>query len=138
MAFTQNIRETALEQAALVLLSGFVAIWAVAGAVGLAGGGIDLGQTIVRRFPFESPVFAALALALVVAVPMAVTSWSAAHGERRAPTVAIASGGLLIGWIVVQIAVIRTFSILQPVCVLFGIAIVILGLTWRPNPEGDR
>ncbi|NNH69293.1 hypothetical protein HLB23_05310 [Nocardia uniformis] len=135
MAFTQEVRETSIQQAVLALLSGFVSVWAVAGAVGLAGGGIDLGAVVVERLPYDSPVLAGLALALVVAVPMALTSVLAARGDRRAPALAIGSGGLLIVWIVVQVSTIRTVSWLQPLCVVLGLAVLVLGVIWRPRPE---
>lgn len=134
MAFTQDVRESGIQQAILALLSGFVTIWAVAGAVGLAGGGIDLGGVVVERLPFDSPVLAGVALALVVAVPMALTCVLAARGDHRAPALAVGAGGLLIVWIVVQVYTIRTFNWLQPLSVMFGLAVLVLGVIWRPRP----
>lgn len=41
----------------LALAEGLTAASAMAGAVGLANGSIDLGATINGRLPFESPAF---------------------------------------------------------------------------------
>ncbi|MEU7526913.1 hypothetical protein AB0A74_14375 [Saccharothrix sp. NPDC042600] len=42
-------------------------------------------------------------------------------------TVAVFAGGCLIGWIAVQVAVIRTFSPLQPVVAAAGAAVLLAG-----------
>ncbi|MGH3861618.1 hypothetical protein [Actinokineospora sp.] len=43
------------------------------------------------------------------------------------------AGLMLVGWILVQLAVIRTFSWLQPMCVVLGL--VVVGLVARAaNP----
>jgi hypothetical protein len=39
----------------------------------------------------------------------------------------MAAGLLLVGWIAVQLPVIRTFSWLQPICALLGLAVLVLG-----------
>ncbi|WP_067537127.1 hypothetical protein [Nocardia crassostreae] len=117
--------------AVLTLVAGFSAIWAFASALGLAGGGIDLGSTVVQRLPFDSPVFAGIALLLVVGLPMSLAAVLAALGDRRAPAAAVTAGVLLIGWIIVQLIMIREFFWLQPVCVAFGLAVLMLGLVQR-------
>ncbi|MCM6772397.1 hypothetical protein NDR87_01075 [Nocardia sp. CDC159] len=115
----------------LALLSGLVAIWALTGAAGLATGVVSLGGTLEQRLPWHSPAFAAIMLALIVGAPMAATAWWAAHKNRRTAAAAVLSGSALIGWILVQLAVIRTGSWLQPVCVILGAAILALGLRLR-------
>ncbi|WP_327098144.1 hypothetical protein OIE68_04570 [Nocardia vinacea] len=62
---------------------------------------------------------------------MAATALLTARGEQYAPSIAMTSGLLLIGWIVVQLAVIRHTSWLQPVCVLLGSAVFVLGWAGR-------
>jgi hypothetical protein len=104
---------------------------AVAGAIGLAGGGIDPGPEITSRIPAASPVLAGVALGVVVAVPMGAT---AVAGWRRSPwtaDLAILAGGALVGWIAVEVAVIRSFSWLQPACAAYGAVVLALGLRLR-------
>lgn len=122
---------------ALTLLSGFVAVWALAGAFGLLTGGIDLGTTIVERLPFDSTVFAGLALLFVVGVPMTATTVMAYRADPRATALAIVSGGLLVGWIVVQLSIIRTFSWMQPVSVAFGLTVLVVGVLIGPRRDGS-
>jgi hypothetical protein len=104
---------------------------AVSGVVGLAGGGIDFGPVITTRLPWQSPVLAAVALGLVVAGPMGA---AAVLGWRRSPRTAeaaILAGLALTGWIVVETAVIRTVSWLQPACLAYGGLVLALGLLLR-------
>ncbi len=115
----------------LMLLSGIVAVWAFAGAAGLGTGVVSLGSTVQGRLPWHSSIFAAIMLAVIVGLPMAATSYLAATADRRAATAALVSGAALIGWILVQLALIRTGSWLQPVCVLLGAAILLLGARLR-------
>jgi hypothetical protein len=119
---------------------GLTAVAGLAGAIGLVTGSIDLGAVINRRLPFGSPVFGGLALIVVVVLPMAtgvVLSW---RGSDGANLVAIADGALLMGWIVVELAVIRSFSILQPIFGVVGAAIAFGGyrrwhLTWGATED---
>lgn len=108
--------------------TGIVAILAFAGAAGLGAGTLGLGPEITARFPFGSGVFAGVALALIVGVPMAVTSWWTARPDPRASVAAVVSGILLLGWVVVEMGVIQTYSWLQPVLALAGVAIAYAGL----------
>jgi uncharacterized membrane protein len=86
----------------------------------LITGGTDFGDTINDRLPFQSLVLAGLALAVIVGIPLTVLAWSAWTGGRRTDDLALVVGLLLIGWIVVQIAVIRAFSWFQPAYLAIG------------------
>ncbi|RDI55249.1 hypothetical protein [Nocardia mexicana] len=129
MMATRNPHRIDIRQITLALLSGFVAIWALAGAAGLISGAIDLGATVEERIPFDSPVFAAVALALMVGIPMTFTTVLVARTDPRAPAVAMIAGALLVGWIIVQIYTIEVFSWLQPVCVMAGLVVISLSMT---------
>ena len=94
-----------------------LAAGAVAGSIGLVTGSLDMGRSITSRFPFGSAVVAGTALLAVVGVPMTVASVDAA----------LVAGLLLMGWIVVEVVVIRTFSWLQPACFTAGAVIAIAG-----------
>jgi hypothetical protein len=116
--------------------AGVVAAAAWGGAIGLVTGSLDLTAPIERKLPFRSPVFGGVALAVVVAVPCTVTTWLALRRDRRAARVAEASGWLLVAWIAVQIALIRTFNPLQPICAALGGLLVLLGRRARRSSAG--
>ncbi|WP_051027122.1 hypothetical protein [Nocardia higoensis] len=113
-------------RAALTGTSGFVAFWAFAGAVGLAGGGADLGSEVEARLPFRSRVFAGTALATIVGVPMAATAVLAGRSHPSAGPVGVGSGLLLMGWVTVQPFIIGRFHWLQPMFGAFGLGTAVL------------
>ena len=102
----------------------FNAFGAWAGAIGLVTGGMDFGESINDRLPFHSLVLAGLALGIIVGIPLTVLAWSAWVGGPRTDDLALAVGLTLIGWIVVQVAVIRAFSLFQPAYLAVGAAFV--------------
>jgi hypothetical protein len=116
----------------LVFAGGVVAVSAVALATGL----IDMGEAITDRIPFHSTLFGGLAPALVVALPMAIAAYLAATGAPRAAQAAMVAGALLVGWIVVQVLIIRTFSWLQPAMALAGAVVFLAG--WLPRRRSER
>ena len=87
----------------LLVFSMFVTISAYGGAIGLAGGGSDMGHELNQRLPFQSPVFAAFALALIVGVPSSVAAWLVWRRDPRTGSMFIVAGVLLIGWIGVEL-----------------------------------
>jgi hypothetical protein len=103
------------------------ALVALAGAVGLVGGGLDFGAEIDGRLPFESLVLAGCALAAIVGVPSLVLALAAWRGDPRTAACAVATGVALIGWIAVQVAFIRSFSWFQPTYVVIGAGLVVAG-----------
>lgn len=104
-----------------------MALAAAAGAAGLASGSLDLGETVTARLPFASAPAGGVALLVVVGVPMGVAAVDAWTGARRADATALGAGLLLMGWILVELAVIHSFSWLQPVCFAAGAAIAAAG-----------
>lgn len=113
---------------AVAATAGFVAFWAYAGSVGLAGGGADPNGELTPHLPFHSPVFAALALTFVIAVPMTYTAVRATRDSADAALSAIGSGVLLIGWVTVQPFIIDRVFWLQPVCGVLGLVVAVLGV----------
>ncbi len=112
-------------------VAGVVACWAVAGAIGLITGGIDMGAGIDRRLPLHSPVLAGALLTVFVAVPMGVTTVAAVRDGRWSGAAALVSGAVLVGWIAVQPVIIGQFSWLQPVFGVCGVIVASLGLYLR-------
>ncbi|MDO3647699.1 hypothetical protein [Nocardia mangyaensis] len=110
----------------LCLLSGLVATWAFAGALGLITGVLSLGAA-EGRLPWQSPILAGVMLALVVGLPMTVVTLTAAHGDSRSASTAMVAAGALIVWVLLQLVMLRELSWLQPVCVMLAIAVAALG-----------
>ncbi|WP_405182807.1 hypothetical protein OG225_18265 [Nocardia sp. NBC_01377] len=118
---------------ALASVAAFVAIWAYAGAVGLASGaGADLGSETTARLPFHSPGIAAMLLALVVGIPMTVSAVAALRSWKGVVTLCGGSGLLLFAWVTIQPIVIGRSLWQQPVLGLLGSAMCVLAYgLWR-------
>lgn len=112
----------------LASVTAVVAVSAWVGALGLVIGAVDFGETVNARLPFHSAVFAGITLAVLIAVPMSVVTYLAAHRDTRTSPAAVVAGALLIGWIAVEVGVIRVFTALQPIGVLAGLVILLAGL----------
>jgi hypothetical protein len=103
------------------------AIGAWAGVAGLVSGFLDLGPELDNRLPFGSPVFGAAALTTVVAVPFSLLGSLAWHANRRSGMVAAVDGVLLMGWILIELACIRSLSVLQPTYFVAGLGFLLVG-----------
>jgi hypothetical protein len=105
-----------------------MAVAAYAGVVGLMTGVLDMGTLLNGRLPLRSPVLGAFALLVIVALPMTVAAVAAWRGLPWADPAVVTAGLALVGWIVVEVAFIRTFSWMQPVCAAYGA--LLAGLGW--------
>ena len=121
---TEPTRSASARRPWLAGFAAFNAFGAWAGAVGLITGGMDFGESINDRLPFDSLVLAGLALGIIVGIPLTVLAWSAWTGGSRTDDLALVVGVTLIGWIVVQVAVIRAFSLFQPAYLAVGASFV--------------
>lgn len=119
----------------LAVTAGLMAASALAGAAGLIAGFIDLGGRLNDRLPFGSPVFAGLALSVVVGLPFFLVASYAWNGDRRSGEAALVAGSLLVLWIVVELAFIREVTFLHPLCAVIGAAFAIVGSTTRGGAE---
>ena len=122
-----TLRRLDPRQSVLCLIAGFLAIWAFAGSFALITGALDLGPAAEARLPWQSPILAGVLLALVVGVPMTVVTL-----VRTAQTSMVAACAL-IGWILVQLLVLREFSWIQPVCVILAVTVAALGAPPLPT-----
>jgi hypothetical protein len=120
------------QQRVLATCTGAMAVAAVAGAVGLVGGGIDFGEVdeLIRdRIPWQNPVVAGLALGGAVAVPMGTAALMAWRGAAKADVAALVAGAALICWIVGEVALLRVYSWMQPACLGYGL--LVAGMGWH-------
>ena len=111
----------------LAAFAGLNALSAWFGVVGLVGGGLSFGEELNQRLPFDSLVLAGLALAAIVAIPSTVLAVLAWRGDPRTAAAATALGALLIGWIVVQLLFLQSFSFFQPLYTAIGLAFLVAG-----------
>jgi len=111
-----------------------VASTAWAGGVGLVTGVLALGDELTSRLPFGSPVLGAIALVLFVAVPFTIVSVLAARGDEQAEPLAALAGAMLVGWIAVELAVLREASFLHVLFVAIGVAFLLAD--WH-DPDGS-
>lgn len=118
-----------------VFVSALTALLAIAGAVGIVGGGIDFGDDIEGRLPWDSRLLAGLALVIVVAVPTALAAAALQTRSPRGPAILIGAGMMLFGWIIVQVIIIQAFSPLQVVFALTAVALAIMGLRLESRRE---
>ncbi|SSC25740.1 Hypothetical protein KLENKIAIHU_4364, partial [Klenkia terrae] len=124
---------------AVVLPCALMGLTAATGAVGLASDGLDLGARVRDRLPWDSPVLAGAALFVLVGLPMFVAAWAGARRRPATGDLTTLAGALLVGWIVGQVAVLATFSWFQPLCLLYGAVLVVLGrLVDRSRDRGPR
>jgi 4-amino-4-deoxy-L-arabinose transferase-like glycosyltransferase len=72
-------------------------------------------------------VFGGIALACVVAIPATLATVLVWRQHRRAREALAVTGLLLVGWILVEVLVVRVFSPLQPVCLVAGAGLILLG-----------
>lgn len=113
---------------ALAGLEVVVALSALAGGLALAVGSIDMGDEIHRRLPFASPVVGGLALMIVVGLPMTVAALASVRGSSNVRRSATTAGAALVIWILVEILVLRSFSLLQPTFLIVGVVVTLAGL----------
>jgi hypothetical protein len=113
----------------LALAAGLVAVSALGGAIAFLAGWLDMGDTLTQRLPLESPVLAGTALGVWVAAPFALLAVAAWTGSPATDRLAMAAGSLLVAWLVVQLAFIRTLSFFHPLYGAIGAAFVWVG--WR-------
>ncbi len=111
----------------LAAIGSLNAIAAVGGAWGLGSGALSIGARLEARLPFGSATLGGLALFLAVAVPNAVVAVLAWRGDRRTGAAAVATGVLLVVWILVELAFLRELSFFHPLYVAVGLAMVWLG-----------
>lgn len=126
-AWRGPIHRSARVHRRLAVAAACIAVSAYAGAIALSLGWLALEDSLNERLPFGSPVLGGVALALVVGAPFAVLTLCAASGDSRSERVAQVAGLILIGWIAIELAVIRELSPLHPFFAAVGLAFMLVG-----------
>lgn len=111
-----------MNRIALIVLTWFVAIGAVAGGIGLiveADLGMDV--SLLDGTPFTSFVVPGYILLLVVGGSNAVAGTLLLMEHEQGSSFAFLAGAILTVWIAVQVVMIGMVSILQPAYFTFGL-----------------
>lgn len=125
-----------VSRVALAVLEAFTAVGAYVGGYTLVTGGYDMPEELLDSTPFASWTWPGTLLVLVVALPMTVAVVLEIAGARRAFTASVSAGVLLVGWILVQMAVIGYQMFLQPAMLVVGLLVVLLAYLAHPSSDG--
>jgi hypothetical protein len=119
---------------ALVATEVVVGVNAVYGGVGLIRDGMGMPTDWLAGTPFGNWLLPGLFLLLVVAIPMLAAAFGEFRGRPWAYRSSVLAAGLLLGWIVMQVALLQRFFFLQPV--LFAAGLLVGGLAiWLHHEE---
>lgn len=104
-----------------------VGVSAVYGGLSLMHDGMGMPADWLHGTPFHTWLWPGVLLHLVVAAPMFVAAFGEIGRRRWAYRASILASTILMGWILVQIALLRHYFFLQPV--LFATGLLLAGLT---------
>jgi hypothetical protein len=112
---------------ALLAVEAFVAVGAVYGSIMLVTDAWRLDRAILRHLPVDAWALPGIALAVLIAVPNLIAGVLVAIGHPMARTVSLLTGGILVAWIIAQVALIQQHFVLQPVMGVCGLVTIGLG-----------
>jgi hypothetical protein len=120
----------------LLAIAAFLALGAIPAGVGFAlrpdGSLVGMPLPVLAGTPFDDFRIPGVLLAAVVGGSALAATGLLALGARRAAGAALVAGGVTLGWISVQVALIGYVSALQPLVALLGLALLVLA--WRARP----
>lgn len=114
---------------ALLAVSGFSAVNAIAGGLGLILTGLGVPQEQLASTPFDSFTVPGLLLAGVVGGTMATATAAVWQRVPWAGEVAMVAGAIMLGWIAIESVMIADGRSLQ--VTVAGLAVATLLLGWR-------
>ena len=110
----------------------FAGVAAVAGGVGLVGGGIQFPSHWLSGTPFSGYTAPGLILGVVVGGSALVAAAITLLSSRQAGAMASAvAGAVMIGWIVGEVGLIGYVSWMQPAFFAYGLAMVAFAALYR-------
>jgi hypothetical protein len=121
---------------ALVVMEGVLGLSAVFGTYGLLTGTLGMPDAWLAGSPFVTWTFPAVALLLVVAVPMLTAAVLELRRHRLAPTVTVLAGTGQVGWIAAQLLLFQRYFVLQPVVLLVAAVILLVAGLRRAGHGG--
>ena len=124
---------------AAVTLEGFLSVGALGGGAALMFGSrgqiIPLPLSALNGSPFDTYFVPGLILFSVLGLGSLGAAALAWHRHPLAPVAAVGIGIILLIWLAVEVAIVgySTNPPLQPMYLLLGAAIVVVGLSWLVN-----
>lgn len=113
---------------ALIAAELVMGLIAVPCGVLLIANGLGMSEDVLDRSPFDTFLVPGLLLAVVVGGSLLGAAWLGWHRHSLAGPAGVAAGVILLGWIVVEAAMISGGRMLQ--AVIFIWALVIIALAW--------
>ena len=112
---------------ALIVVDLFLAVSAIVGAIGLAAGFMNIPLSVLHGTPFADFTVPALLLGIVVGGSALAAAATAVFGPRQYEALASAGAGcVMVGWMIVEVALIGLGSWLQPF--YFAVGLLMIGL----------
>lgn len=127
-AITQHReRDSQRLRVATVAVTGFSAINAVAGGIGLLVNGLGVPREQLDGTPFSSFTIPGLLLAVVVGGSMLTAAISVWQRVPWAGSVAMVAGAVMLGWIAIESVMINDGRVLQVVVAMLSLLAIALG-----------
>lgn len=123
----RTARDTHRLRLATVALTGFSALNAVAGGIGLLANGLGVPREQLDGTPFASFTTPAMLLAVVVGGSMLTAAVSAWQRVTWAGSVAMVAGAVMLGWIAIEAVMIEDGRVLQIVVAVLSVVTIAFG-----------
>ena len=115
----------------LVAVTGFSAVNAVTGGIGLMVNGLGVPPEQLEGTPFHSFTIPGLLLAAVVGGSMATAAIFAMKHLPSSGNVAVVAGAVMLGWIAIESVMITDGRPLQATVAILSLATIALGAAWQ-------
>jgi hypothetical protein len=131
MSLAQTYKPSSIYRVFVSLLL-FNGVTAVAGGASLIAEVNNPPLSYLESSPFGSYVIPGLILAVVVGGSSLLAAWYVIKKYSGAASLSLASGFIMLGWIVGELAFVQVFSLLQLIYISTGLAVVYLTLKSYP------
>lgn len=121
----------------LIILEVLLGGSAVYGTVGLLTGTLGMPDDWLTGTPFTGWFVPALALLVVVALPMLGAAALEAMAHPWAAPASVVAGVLQVGWIAVQLLMMQRYFVLQPVVLILAALILLVTGLRRRGPSTE-
>lgn len=119
----------------LIAVTGFSALSAIGGGIGVIANGLGIPASELADTPFDSFFVPGLLLSAVVGGSMATATISLLRRVPWAGEAAVAAGTIMLGWIAVEAMMIQDGRPLQLAVAVVSLATILLG--WAHTREGQ-
>lgn len=133
-------RQQTYRKVSLLLLIITASSALVAGALFIidpSGHKMGMSLTYLRFTPFISFLIPGIVLFTVNGLMNLIVAYLVIQQNKRSPQLIIIQGVILVGWIVVQVVMVRDFNFLHGSMLLIGSVLVVFGLKLRKSDKGE-